>query len=876
MNIHKQDIHSVFSKVFQVKGENYLALTVMSAFSFDDPGKLLDETDLWNAAGSALSSHDVLDMFMPKQKGEILAAGKFFSPDGRPFRAGSVRISVGSKSKTLHVFGDRFWIKKAGLVSGISDPKPMTEMDITYENAFGGPGYESNPLGKGIETGGTEGTIPLPNIEYADHLIGAPSDRPEPAGFGPLGLDWQQRSVKLGTYDQKWLETRWPWYPEDMDWTYFNAAQKDQQIAGYFSGDENVVIENMHPEQPAIKTSLPKRRMRCFVRQGQKGDEVFKELKTRLDTVWLFPEYETGVVIWRTTVRVQDDDATDIHTAYVAHEFLIEPEKPIEYYRDIYFAGIEEEGTAEEPEVKPPGEEEPAIITRSMESPAAEAVKDTETEALIQELEKEVAATDAHLAAELKKLGLDPEQFMKDLPMMAVLTIAAPSGPSAEPSVLELEKNLARQEAELNEMIKKLGFDPNKLMEVSKDIDQTEPPSAKELIKQMQDSGINDPETEQYLREMEKEHAEAKKELTALLEEEEKKEAELKKEEPPEREKTEEEFMPELEEFTREKVVEDYNEGKSFAGKDLSELDLSDLDLSNIDLRGAILENIDFAGTNLKGAILSGAVLAGASLLRATLTSAKMDGCNLNGVQGRQADMSHSDLCGSDMTESDFSQGNFEKACMDNAILENAKLEGARFEGVSAQWTVFTAAGLRKTDFRGADITRADFTDADIQDANFAETEAHSATFEGATGKSVNFEKADLRKSRADEGTRLERADFQKADLSEANWEGANLPSSTLRFATLTMTDLSSCSLQGCDFYRAVAKKAKFSRADLTDADMTSINLFRGDLTKAKLVRTDLKGSNLFEVEFLKAKLQKTNFQDANLKRTKLAGWVPK
>jgi uncharacterized protein YjbI with pentapeptide repeats len=872
MNIHKQDIHSVFSKVFQVKGENYLTLTVMSAFSFDDPEKLLDESDLWNAAGSALSNHDVLDMFMPKQTGEILVAGKYFSPGGKLARAGSVQISVGSKSKTLNVFGDRRWIKTAGLVSGISDPQPMTEMGVTYTNAFGGPGYKQNPLGKGMEEEEAEDTIPLPNIEYPDQLIGSPSDRPEPAGFGPLGLDWQQRAGKLGTYDRKWLETRWPWYPEDMDWMYFNAAPEDQQIAGYFTGDEKIVIENMHPERSTVTTSLPKRRMRCFVRQGTNSDEVFKEVKTRLDTVWLFPEYETGFVIWRATVQIQDDEAEDISAAFVADEYLTEKEKPVEYYRDIYFVGDVEEEVAEEPEVKLQ-KEEPAITAGPIEPPAVEAVTDPETEALIQELEKEVAAADANLAVELKKLGFDPEQFMKDLPMMEGLPVSVPSGPPTEPSVLELEKNLARQEAELNEMIKKLGFDPDKLMEVSKEIDQTEPPSIKDLIKKMQESGISDPETEQYLLEMEREQAKSEKELSALLEEEEKREAELKKEEPSEEEGTE----PEPEEvLTREKIVEGYHEGESFSGKDLSGLDLSDLDLRSIDLRDAILENIDFAGTNLTGAILSGAVLAGASLLRAILTSAKMDGCNLNRVQGQQADMSHSDLRSADMTESDFSQSNFKKVSMDNALLENSKLEGACFEGASAQWTDFTATDLRKTDFLRANISRADFTDADIQDANFAETEALSATFEGAMGKFVNFEKADLRKSRADETTSLERTNFQKADLSEANWEGANLPSSILRFATLTMTDLSRCNLLGSDFYRAVAKKAKFSRTDLTDANMTSINLFRGDLTKAKLVRTDLKGSNLFEVEFLKAKVQKTNFQDANLKKTKLAGWVPK
>jgi len=870
MNVHKQDVHSAFSKVFQARGENYLALTVMSAFSFDDPGKLLDETELWSVAGSALSNHDVLDMFMPKQKGESLAAGKFFSPGRRPVPAGSVRISVGSVNKTLHVFGDRYWIKKAGMVSGISDPQPMAEMEITYENAFGGPGFKRNPLGKGMEEKDAEGAIPLSNIEYPDQLIGSPSDRPEPAGFGPLGLDWQQRAGKLGTYDRKWLETRWPWFPEDMDWTYFNAAPEDQIIGRYFRGDEKVVIENMHPERVKIETTLPGLRMRCFIEKHAEGKEIFKEVKTRLDTIWLFPEQEMGALIWRATTEVKDEDATDISAVVIDHELFADEERPLEYYRDLlYMEAIEE------PELpEPPEEVEPETIKRPEQPKVKEPEIDPETRAMIKELEEKIAASEKAMMNDLKEKGIDIEQIMKELPVATGLTIPAVTEAPGELSLQDLENKLARGEAELQKIFKDMGADPNKLMEV---LEQKKPLSTKELIEKLQESGISDPETEKYLLEMEREQEEAEKELAALLEEEEKREAELRKEEPPEKEEAKEGLEPEIEEtLTRETVVEDYGEAKSFAGKDLSGLDLSDLDLSRIDLRGAILENIDFAGTNLTGAILSGAVLAGASLLRATLTSAKMDGCNLSRVQGHQADMSHSDLRGADMTESDFSQGNFEKARMDNVILENSKLEGARFEGASAQWTVFTAANLKKTDFRGADVTRADFTDADIQDANFAETEAHSATFEGATGKFVNFEKADLRKSRADGSTFLERANFHKADLSEANWEGANLASSILRFATLNMTDLSSCNLPGSDFYRAVAKKAKFSRADLTDANMTSINLFRGDLTKAKLVRTDLKGSNLFEVEFLKAKVSKTNFQDANLKRTKLAGWAPK
>lgn len=871
MNIHKQDVHSVFSKYFMAQGESYLAITVMSAFSFDNPGELLDEADLWNAAGSALSNHDVLDMFMPKQKGEVLAAGSFFSPGGRPVLAGSVRIAVGEIDKTLNVFGDRYWIKKAGVVSGISDPQPMPEVDITYVNAFGGSGYKQNPLGKGTEEQGSEDAIPLPNIEYPDQLIGSLSDRPEPAGFGPLGPDWQQRAGKLGTYDQKWLETRWPWFPEDMDWTYFNAAPEDQIIGRYFWGDEKVVIENMHPDRVKIETTLPGLRMRCFIEKHAEGKEIFNEVKTRLDTVWLFPEQEMGALIWRATTEVKDEDATDISAVVIGHELFADEERPLEYYRQLLYMEA-----AEEPELpEPPEEAEPETIKPPERPKIKEPAIDPETKAMIKELEDEIAASEKTLMNDLKERGIDIEQLMKELPLVAGVTIPAVTETPGELSLQDLEKALARGEAELNEMIKKLGFDPDKLMEVSKEIDQTEPPTAKELIKKMKESGINDPEMEQYLLEMEREHAEAEKELAALLEEEEKKEAELRKEAPL-KEGAEEGFEPEIEEFTRGKVIEDYGAGKSFAGKDLSNLDLSGLDLNGIDLKGAILENVDFARTNLTRADLSGAVMTGAVLHRAHLRSSEMKGCVLSGVHGREADMSHADLTEADMNKSDFEGARFTETRMDYAVLEESQLKGAHFHNASARWVEFNAADLTEADFHGADVSRADFSEAVMQNTGFSDAKAHSATFEGATGKFVNFEKADLRKSRADKATFLERANFQKADLSEANWEGADLTSSILRFATLTMTDLSSCKLLGSDFYRAVAKKAKFSRADLTDANMTSINLFRGDLTKAKLVRTDLKGSNLFEVEFLKATVNKTNFQDANLKKTKLARWVPK
>ncbi len=35
---------------------------------------------------------------------------------------------------------------------------------------------------------------------------------------------WTQRYSKIGNYKGNYLKERWPWFPKDFDWGYFNAA----------------------------------------------------------------------------------------------------------------------------------------------------------------------------------------------------------------------------------------------------------------------------------------------------------------------------------------------------------------------------------------------------------------------------------------------------------------------------------------------------------------------------------------------------------------------------------------------------------------------------------------------------------------------------
>lgn len=344
MKVIKEMEQGLLLNHFGLAGKFYLTLTVMSYFAFDSPDTPLNEQEMWPFVQGELGKDAILDMAMPKMRGEVLVWGRCFTPNGELRMASQVGVQVGGMAKTLNVFGNRYWRRAAGAVQVISDPEPFTEMPVTYERAFGGGGFERNPSGRGVApviSPSGEDIHPLPNIEHEGILIGSPADRPDPAGFAPLDFTWPQRARKLGTYDNRWLQERWPFYPDDMDWTYFNAAQEDQQIEGFFAGRERIVVRNMHRTRPVVETSIPALRQRCFLNQledmkKKDGPRIFREVNTRIDTVWLFPHAERGIAVFRGSAEVADDEALDVLHLYIATESLSEKPRDIEQYHEEF------------------------------------------------------------------------------------------------------------------------------------------------------------------------------------------------------------------------------------------------------------------------------------------------------------------------------------------------------------------------------------------------------------------------------------------------------------------------------------------------------------------------------------------------------------
>ncbi|WP_320173336.1 DUF2169 domain-containing protein [Maridesulfovibrio sp.] len=350
MKIFKEKQHSFFPRPLGIGDKFYLSVGIMVFFDLNDPDGLLDEQELWKIVPTQLGPKPLIDQGVPKPRGEFLVSGSCFAPRGQSRPASQVQVCVAEKEKTLNIFGDRYW--KNGL---ITEPEPFVEMPVVWANAFGGSDYAKNPLGKGMDRvpmpDGFD-AVPLPNVELPQQQIGSPSQKVDPAGFGPLDLMWPQRAQKNGTYDEKWKNERWPFFPDDMNYEFFNTACEDQYMEGYFKGGETVQIKNMHPDFPLIESALPSLRMRSFVTINKnfkphkfpvgplpshqiQADEEFREVSSRLETVWFFPSIMRGLLIYRGTTEVVDDEGADVLRVLIRHEAQDEEPKSIEHYRDL-------------------------------------------------------------------------------------------------------------------------------------------------------------------------------------------------------------------------------------------------------------------------------------------------------------------------------------------------------------------------------------------------------------------------------------------------------------------------------------------------------------------------------------------------------------
>ncbi len=790
---------------------------------------------------------------------DILLTGKCHTPGGKQIAACPVSLQIGQFKKTLNVFGSRHW-KNVHISPTTTEPKLFQKMDLRYERSFGGVDFDLNPVGRGAvktDVSIANNVLPVPNIQDPNDPVTSPFVKTAPAGFGPLHSTWGLRQKKLGTYGKNYLRTRWPWFPEDFDWTHFNAAPPDQQLKGYLKGDEKLVFENLHPKFRLFETQLPGIRARCFSRKQnpQTGKRIFEEIILKLDTLWVDMETEKLVLTWRGWMDIIDEDFDEVKHIFLMQESLYDNPTRIEtcYERfkqaeaaeDAEFAAPETPTATETgskkinpPKIKVAG-------AAGIESSVADASEKEQTMAEIQ-VKVDVATKQAGIDITTLPTDVQAEIQKNQDKILANINIKKPTpGDNAEQT---------GSEQQLKEALSHLEVDVDNLPEMS--------PSAKqEQIRFLNELGVNgdeiaanteankiwtilaaalpkmgiDPENLQpFLEHAEPEFNKIKEQLGIKLD------------------ATKETAVAEKsgDDVQSSSIKRQVSTGESFVGQDLSGEDFSGMDLHSCDFSSAILTGANFSQANLVNAIFDYANLSQANFTQANLTDAK-----LNFVDAKAAN---------------FSEANCVNISVNNSVFESIEAESSQWQDICGKDAIFIRAKLNNASFQQAQLPGADFESAELCHSNFSLAKLENATFERVNATESNFFKADISGLRASLSANFSGANFSQASGNSPIFSSSNFQGADLSYADMPGSNFDRANLQTANLSATNLKQARFIKANLTNAKVIKANLMQATVERANLHQADIRGSNCYEVEFLNAVVDGLKTDTANLTATKL------
>ena len=908
MKITKPDNAALLYRAVRLENQNRLVIGLMVAFEFSNADvaavSLLSEVQLWAKAREALGARECLDEGFSKPVAEFLVYCSAWTPRAQPAGQVLVTVSVGDLRKSLFVSGDRHF-NAFGMASS---PKPFVSMPITRQTAFGGWGFASNTLGKGFVSPGRAdnvGGFPLPNVENPRQLVASRSDTPTPAGFWAHTPDLPQRTQHLGKFDQPWLAATWPHLPHDTNAKYFQVAPDDQRFSGFLRGDETIQIDNMHPGRASIRTALPALRARCFVNRRINGCDEFSELQTQAETVWLFPELECGIVLYRATAIVRDEDADEISHVMAEWEPMAGQSQDVSHYQQLFNGDGPARAAGVVDRVQAQAQAAPVTATATASAGAAApagagpafAVASAPDAGLIlpaaetpelQELERLSAEFDKNFDAVMRENNLTQEDLApysgRDLAEEALL-------PTPEHSIQELEKMAAELEEQTQEFMRTHGLTDQNLQAAMADAEPELAETPLDVANSLREfdvhlkavvhaAGVTQfhidalaadaPEladilvsSSQYTQSLLA--ADAAAPAAVLMADAMPAAATPKLKASPQ---TEAQALPLK--LTREDVVMRHAQRQGFAAQDLSGLDLSGLNLADADFSAALLDKTSFKDSRLAAADFRKALVKGGDFTGADLTGTLFASVSAGGAAFAKARMAGLDGSNSDFSGADFSQAELSKANFNNAIFDKAKMTGVKAAAFTAQRASFADCDLTGADLAGARLNAAVFNGAKLCGATFTAATCDNAEFYGVDASGAKFSGADLRASRADASSQFVGAVLTRAQMERASWGGAMLGKASLEGATLDNADFSRTQATDANFSRASAKGTKFDRADLTRADFTGVNLFNGSLRKANVEQTLMRKANLYGVDFYGSSPTMASLEGSNIDQTLL------
>lgn len=807
MHIHKPDDVLLLQAYHAQGGEHRWIVTV--GYVWQKDGSCLDEAQAW----PWLLPHfpdEAFDGGLKKARGAYGVAGQAWAPAGQPVGAMAVRVQMGALEKTLHVHGERHWERGAsGWRPGAA--VPFQSMPLTLRQAYGGSGYSENPYGRGwLDDPDQAQGVGLPIVEHPHQPVLLPTDRFAPATLTRLPAGAGSRMQWVGRLDERWQRERFPWLPDDTDPRWFDGFAQDQVHTGFWQGNEHWRVQGMHPTHPEVSGRLPGLRPRLLLRR--QDSRQIEQAPMDLDTVWLFPEQERVLMLYRASIPVRRADAADMAAMAVFTEKAGEPQEALPHLLERWqreapagagltagvVAGADEAvGIDDMPDVEAGeglGEQpyDPAVMAElqdSLEQGRAQA------NALIADIEQRMAP---YTPVDLPRIDALPPL---DLPQFEQAQPASPQVEHDLERALQDGQSLLLQQVQ--EMAERAGLDPEPLLAAASrpnPLVSSEPLDVMAEIPAMRARFSSAPEDafdalQEQGRAFQSELAEMDKRLAALMDEL----APLRAMQAAQGDGSV--LIDNLEHLQRH-----VDAGLSLSGCALSGLDLRAFPLDGMDLSGAVLQDCNLAGMRID---------------RLNLTGARLSGCDL-----QSCELSHARLAAGQWEQCRLDGGVFSDAQADKLTVSSCILDGSAWSGAQLNGAELAACSLERARFDGA-VLRA-------------------ATLSSVRGRQADFSQACMVDARLDSQCVLEQADFRRADM-----RSASVQQSDLGGARFDQADLSDAFFQGCDVSRSTgwqspAARAVFKDVIWRDARWPGANFLDAVFDYAHVEQVDWRGANLY------------------------------
>ena len=917
----------LLTRNFARGGQFWLSVGAACFFDFNNPDEPLGEQEMWGLVPGETEPGSIFDEGLPKARAEVLLCGECHAP-GRvavpglraslelgppeldPSKAAEngspIQVGEDAVRKVVEVVGDRAWQPRPdGEGWEASLPLPFTSMDLKPEQALGGEGLVANPGGKGFlapeAQPDPQGKSPLPNLVAPGQIPRDPWEAVDPVGFFPLGQEDPRRAALFGTCDERWVSDVFPENPRDTNPAFYNQAPADQQVPGFWRGDEQFICGNMHPEKPRLQGRICPVSTRCFVTlKGAGGVEEWREVPMARETVWLFPHQEKGVVIHRGVTRTGTFTGQDVESILLAYELPGGEVRPAAAYKAALAARLDDdtalEYMARQDDLSPPEVARAQEASRQQAVAAAAAMPPEPEHPLVEQAlaearqrtanemadGRDVAAgvgvnldevmdgefdversrnmeDAAELLPHLEGLGLKPEpeqmrpsrlQHLEAEPLQH--NMAPPpvnSLADAGPAVAHLQQLQAKMDA----MEPAVDALMDRRVAQAEQVPQQEEAEAREVAKEMgldydqlkaQCAGGSqgaDPLADlQQVKAFAADDPEAMARISAAETQLQSYQQELALaggQNPA----LNPEFKPMMRQAAHHAPPPEAPTGEAAASLETRAGALragTPGDLDSEDLASADLAGAQLAGADLKGVVFTGADLSGADL----------GGADLSG-----AILAHADLSGAVLTG----------AVLREASLGKAMLRGADLSGVD----------LRQGILSGADLSGANLSGADLRELEVVmEATLKEADLSGVKAGDLTFLRCDL------SGANLGQAELVKTVFLECTLEGADLSGANLEQAHLMQVKAAGCQLGGARAASlATAGAPDFSGAGMKGADLSQAN-FRGanlagaDLSGAKLELADLSEADLSGANLEQALAQGGRFDGAVMVGARMAG----